>query len=730
MSIETYDPILAQVIQRRMEAICKEAAITLNRTSGSPIVTEGNDFSNSLIGTAGETLAYSSYLPPHFVSGMNAIRDLFRSISPDDIQPGDHFAANDPFTTASLHSADTNVLTPLFHKGGLVAWAFSDVHVFDVGGLTPGGWIPGAFDRYGEGIHFPIIKIVSEGEWNDTFTKIFLANVRLPQSLNDLRSCVAANNTARERLTELVDRYGVETFREYSAVNIQLSERLARERIAALPDGTYESTDWVEYDGHGEDGLYRITVRVTVRGDELLIDLSDSPPQVDGFVNSTRAALLGWIFGVLARTLFPDLPLNAGLTEPIRFIVPPLGTMLNPTPDAATSGGHMESGSKVLRAFHQALQRAIQLSESPRMQSRAAGLGGNVAPHNVVAGIRRDGSREMWVSLDSLGTGLGAQINIDGRDAGCYEDMTAQSLLDTELEESYSALHFYRRLMPNSGGHGFRRGGLCIDTAWCLYGMDQARVTTLSNQTRVPSTAPGGGYPGGATGNFVFRDQDPMAWVASEKRCLTPSDLTAEAEVLPSHGTYIPIASGDTFRAFCAGGSGLGDPLFRETWRVAKDVADAMVTADIVERVYGVIFAPGGQVDEEATTAMRRRIRAERVGGKPEREPEPMLEYRSPLRVEDKDGEQWFACNHCGKELGPTSENWKEHVAHESWPLVERARYLGIYVRPRSNPEMWMWEFYCPSCGSMMETNIYEEGETSARDIRLGEIRPELGEAF
>ncbi|KKL67081.1 hypothetical protein LCGC14_2138540, partial [marine sediment metagenome] len=98
MSIETYDPILAQVIQRRMEAICKEAAITLNRTSGSPIVTEGNDFSNSLIGTAGETLAYSSYLPPHFVSGMNAIRDLFRSISPDDIQPGDHFAANDPFT--------------------------------------------------------------------------------------------------------------------------------------------------------------------------------------------------------------------------------------------------------------------------------------------------------------------------------------------------------------------------------------------------------------------------------------------------------------------------------------------------------------------------------------------------------------------------------------------------------------------------------------------------------
>ena len=643
-----YDPVLAQVMQRRLQVICQEAAITLNRTSGSPIVTEANDFSTSLLDTAGETIAFSSYLPPHFVSGMNAIRDLADAIQLDDARPGDHYAANDPHTTASLHSADTNVITPMFYRGELVAWSFADVHVFDIGGLTPGGWIPGAFDRYGEGLHFPVMKVVKEGEWDESFVRIFLANVRLPQSLNDLRSCVAANNTAQERLVDLLDRYGVDTFREYAAVNIALSERLARERIAALPDGTYEATDWVEYDGHGVDGLYRISVSVTVRDDELLIDLRIRRRRLTvrerdpfGPTRLCPGRSLAWAL--------PDLPINAGVTKPLRVLKPPLGTMLNPTPEAATSGGHMESGTKVMRAFHETMQKAIQLSPQQYIRRRAAGLGGSVAPHNVVAGVNDEGVPEVWVSLDSLGTGLGAQFNVDGRDAGCYEDMTAGMLLDTELEESSPALHFYRRLLPNSGGHGFRRGGFAVDTAWCLYGMEEARVTMLSNLTRVPTRSPGGGYPGGATGNLIFREDEPLSRVEGQQRVPVPDDLTAAPEVPPSHATYVPVSGRDTFQAFCAGGCGLGDPLFRSPSRVARDIEDELVTPHVGDQVYGVVLDAAGTADEAATASKRREIRAERLGAEPEREPEPMLEYRSPLRLEGDAEAEMFVCNHCGR---------------------------------------------------------------------------------
>ena len=59
------------------------------------------------------------------------------------------------------------MITPVFAEGELVAWAYSSVHVLDVGGLTPGGWIPGSYDRYGEGFLFPLTKIVHEGVWDE-----------------------------------------------------------------------------------------------------------------------------------------------------------------------------------------------------------------------------------------------------------------------------------------------------------------------------------------------------------------------------------------------------------------------------------------------------------------------------------------------------------------------------------------------------------------------------------
>src|SRR5205814_9237519 len=114
--------------------------------------------------------------------------------------------------------------------------------------------------------------------------------------------------------------------------------------------------------------------------------------------------------------------------------------------------------------------------------------------------------------------------------------------------------------------------------------------------------------------------------------------------------------------------------------------------------------------------AGRKEFRTERLGREPEREPEPMPDYRSPLRLES----EAFLCNHCGRELASTMGNWKEGAATRSWPLVERAPDLGIWVRPRVDPAMWLWEFYCPSCATLLEVNLYEEDEQPARDIRLG----------
>jgi N-methylhydantoinase B len=722
----THDPMLAQVIARRLEAVCEEAAITLNHSSGSPIVTEANDFSTSILSDEGDVIAFSSYLPPHFVSGMNCIRDLLRTVDLSTVEPGDHFAANDPFTAQPLHSADPSIITPIFADDEIAAWAYSSVHVLDIGGLTAGGWIPGSYDRYGEGFVFPLTKVVHRGRWDENFVKLYLANVRMAESLNDLRSCVAANNTTGARLQEVFDRYTAKTVRRYAAINVDLSERHARSRIATLPDGVYTATDWVEYDGHGTEQLHQLSVALTVRGDELLIDLSDSPPEANCFINATRAAALGWVFGCLIRTLFADLPINAGIHKPVRVVMSEPGTMLHPSIHAATSAGHMESGSKVLRAFHKALHRAVALSEDPDVRRRVAGLGGNVAPHNVVSGINDRGAFEVWVSFDSLGAGLGAQSNVDGRDCGCYEDMTGARMLDIELEETASTLHYYRRLLPNSGGHGFRRGGMGIDSAWSLRGMPAAQMTMFSNVTRVPSQAPGGGLPGGGTGNRMFPgglgDDSPTDL---GERMMRDPELERGGEMPPSHATNRPLGGQDIVRCFGAGGSGLGDPLSREPERVLEDLENEMITADVVPTIYGVVIKDGA-IDEEATIARRHEIRGERLGAEPARTPEPMLEYRSSLRVAG----DHFECNHCGESLGESAGNWKDHAASRSWPIEERAEQLGTKVRPATSLSLRMWELYCPACGTLLEAEVCADGQPPAHDIHLGATSDAVGEPF
>ena len=722
----THDPLLAKVIHRRLEAACEEAAITLNRTSGSPIVTEANDFSTSLLSASGEVIAFTSYLPPHFVSAINCARDLLANVDVSSVKPGDHFAANDPYTAHPLHSADPSVITPVFGEGELVAWAYSSVHVLDVGGLTPGGWIPGSYDRYGEGFLFPITKIVSDGVWDESFVRFYLANVRMPESLNDLRSCVAANNTTARRLQEVFERYGAETVKDYAEYNIELSEAHARERIAELPNGTYSAHDWVEYDGHGVETMSRLSVAVTVRDDELLIDLSDSPPEANSFINSTRAALLGWVLGDLIRALMPDLPINSGVIRPLRVLRAEPGTMLNPSKNAATSAGHMESGTKVMRAFHGALHKAIGLSENPEIRARSAGLGANVAPHNVVFGLTEEGAPLMWVSFDSLGTGLGAQSNIDGRECGCYEDLTGSRMLDIELEESAPTLHYFRRLCPNSGGHGYRRGGMGIDTAWRTLGMSRTQMTVFSNVTRVPSRAPGGGYPGGGTGNLIFKHGIEADSPTDLGARFIAEDLTEGSTLPPSHATNLQMDDDDITRTYGAGGSGIGDPLFREPWMVAEDLENQMITADVADAVYGVVFGADGEVDEEATAARRHELRAERLGAEPSREPAPMEHYRPPLAVA---GGQ-LCCAHCEQELSPAEGNWRDGAKIRRWPLTELAEHLGAKVRPTGVLELETWEFLCPGCGSMLEVDSFEAGEPAYQDIQLGHGRDEQGEAF
>ena len=64
------------------------------------------------------------------------------------------------------------------------------------------------------------------------------------------------------------------------------AERQVRAVIAGWRDGVYHGEAVLDDDGHGTEDIH-IRARVTKRGSDLEVDLSDSDPQVTGFVNSS-----------------------------------------------------------------------------------------------------------------------------------------------------------------------------------------------------------------------------------------------------------------------------------------------------------------------------------------------------------------------------------------------------------------------------------------------------------
>ena len=96
------------------------------------------------------------------------------------------------------------------------------------------------------------------------------------------------------RFAELLRRYGTEAVLGGIAAIMDHTEAVAREHVRSIPDGVYEAESYMDDDGVAAGRRIPIRVKVTVKGDEMEIDLSDVGEQVRGFYNSGEAAGRAW----------------------------------------------------------------------------------------------------------------------------------------------------------------------------------------------------------------------------------------------------------------------------------------------------------------------------------------------------------------------------------------------------------------------------------------------------
>ncbi|MBZ6226259.1 hydantoinase B/oxoprolinase family protein [Streptomyces olivaceus] len=699
---EGFDPVTLEVIRMRLDSIVEEMGIAMIRSSGSPVITEAGDFNTALFDPTGRIYAYSDYVQFHIGSGSVAVQNLVKAIEGEPLSPGDAFICNDPHTAGASHPPDTNVISPIFHDGELIGWAQSQAHLVDVGGMTPGGFAPGAHDCYSEALRLPPgVKIFERGEPVEWVRRILLNNVRMPALFwNDVRSLVASNNTGIRRLLATVEEFGAERFREYTKHSFELAEQVVRDRIALIPDGTYTAEEWTEHNGH-VDELYRVACTMTKRGTQVTFDFTGSSEQTDGFVNCSYGALVGSVASAVVPILAWDVPFNEGVMTAFDIVAEP-GSLVNPRPPAPISNGHLTTGARVSRVVTKLMNEACRGSDAPAVRDRTQGSWADSWTGGISAGTTDDGDYFVLFNMDGGGTGAGAQPEADGLDCAGMMTQVNNMLPDVEMNEMlYPVLYLWKQLSTESAGHGAHRGGLGLRFAWTLHGAREVTQTVFAPSAQVTAEGFGGGLPGGGSGHEIWRGTDVRDAFA-EGRVPTRDSLGADRrELLAVNQQSVTVRSGDVLVQWIAGGGGYGDPLLRDPRRVADDVRDGYVTPQTARSAYGVVVTDGA-LDGSATERARSGIRRERLGTAPSLDVTAADAGASAPR---RDADGWYVPA-SGARLG-SGEDWHDLAHRHTWAAADRLAGHGVRVRPRTGGRrVLIDEFYSPACGTLLEARL------------------------
>ena len=352
----TTDPVTLAVIEHRLESIALEMTEVMLRTSMSQILNTSHDFSTAILDGESQLVAQGEGIPVH-ISALPIAGAAVREYFGDDINDGDLFLLNDPYFGGS-HLPDITVIRPIFHGGRPLFYAVNRAHHSDVGGGTHGGYNPTATEIFQEGLRIPPLRIYDAGTPREDLLQMLSANVRHPENfLGDLNAQIGSVMIASQRVETLLQAYGEERLLAAVRDILAATERQVRQFISEWPDGVYQGESLVDDDGF-DNRLIPIRARVTISGDTMEIDLSESSPQVTGFINSAYANTRSLAHAAIMYLAPSDVAKNEGSMRPVT-VVAPKGLIVNANPPAPVCMSTNHCGEEIVEAVFQALAPAI-----------------------------------------------------------------------------------------------------------------------------------------------------------------------------------------------------------------------------------------------------------------------------------------------------------------------------------------------------------------------------------
>ncbi|HEY2400242.1 MAG TPA: hydantoinase B/oxoprolinase family protein, partial [Steroidobacteraceae bacterium] len=400
----SHDPFTLEIVKDALVAIGQEMFDAMIRTSMSPIIYETTDFAVGVTDARGNLIAQGNGVTAFLATLDTAVQSALQHYpNAGDLEDGDVLMTNIPYEGGGTHLSDVVILVPVFDAKRLIAWTVNKAHWTEVGGARAGSVSTEATEIYQEGLQFPFLKLYESGRINSALVAMIKANVRLPDStLGDMHAGVAAAKVGARRVSDMVDKYGVETVVGAMESLLSYGERMTLNELAKLPAGTYEADDQVESDGLG-NGPFRIKVKVTISAQAIIVDFTGTDAQAVGPINCTMTGLVTGVRCVFKSITNPELPANGGCFRPLQIVCPP-GTFISAQSPAPVSL-YYESLLAAMDVMWKALAPAVP-DRLPAGHQRSVNA-------TFVAGLHPD-TGDLFVMGEPLVGGWGATPERDG----------------------------------------------------------------------------------------------------------------------------------------------------------------------------------------------------------------------------------------------------------------------------------------------------------------------------
>ena len=397
------------------------------------------------------------------------------------MQEGDVIITNHPAFGGS-HLPDVTLIKPVFYKKKLIGFVANRAHHSEIGGKKPGSMPADASTLEEEGVIIAPMYLMKRGQPNWPHVRRLLSEAIYPtraleENLADLNGGLAAVNLGEKGLLELCRLHGDKEVVHHMRALRKYAAFILREKIKSLKKNSFHAIERLD------DGSV-LRVKITRKLNRMKIDFTGSAKVHPGNLNATRAIVQSVVLYSLRLLVDHPLPMNEGLMEPIKLILP-FG-LLNPNFAKGSLPAVVGGNTEVSQRLTDTILKAFGLAACSQ------GTMNNFLFGNDTFGY-----------YETICGGTGAGQGFNGADA-VHQHMTNTRITDPELLEFRYPVRLERfEIRKGSGGKGKWKGGDGIVRE--IFFKEALEINLLTQHRKEKPYGQNGGGSGKTGEQFILR---------------------------------------------------------------------------------------------------------------------------------------------------------------------------------------------------------------------------------